>query len=505
MNLFESKKELILRDYQAAAITDVRKSLSTNKRTVLVLPTGAGKTEIAVAIARMAMEKSAKSKVWFIVDRKTLAAQSRERFLSYGIKCGLLQGENTDMDCDDQVVVATVQTLSSRFDANPMMFNPDLIIIDEVHCLYETHTKLLEYRPVATIGLTATPENPSLGKWFTDMVSNIYMDDLIAAKHLVPFRAFAPNEPDVSKVGIRGGDFIESELEEAMSKITGDVVTHWKRLGENRRTIAFCVNVQHAREMAAQFNACGVPAEMVYAKTPDEERQTMYSKLRNGDLSVITSVLVLGVGFDLPEVSCGILARPTTSLALHVQQCGRVCRLSDGKDDALLLDHAGNTLRLGMPQHYRPSPLGEVGLKISKKQMEKERAAIKCSDCGAVMEPGIRACPNCGIEREITSDVVTVNGRLVERDAEIIGDIENSYAFKRQFFKELKGYGTSKGFSKGWPIPNYKNRYGNVPWHPEELGNGSKNMIAAIPCEETLHWISNQRKQYHLLRRLKSG
>ena len=496
--------ELELRKYQQDALDMVRSSLAAgNERTVLTLPTGGGKTEIAVGIAKLGREKS-NAKTWFIVDRKTLAHQARARFQKYGMRCGLMQGENTDLRHDDEAVVATIQSLNSRFEKNPLIYTPDVVIIDECHVLHDMHIKLMEYRNAPTIGLTATPSNPVLGKYFTDMVVPVTMGQLIEAGQLVPFRAFAPTEPDLEGVRFQRGDFVESDLEERMTAITGDIVEHWKRLGENRQTIAFCVNVQHARELAAQFESDGVPAAMVYAGTPDEEREDIYRRLADGTLKVCTSVLVLGVGFDLPEVSCAILARPTASEALHVQQCGRVARLHDGKVDALLLDHAGNTVRHGLPQHYQPPELGEGEKRTRKERTPKEKRAVRCTNCGALMEPGQQHCGGCGIKRQAISDVVTVDGRLVEIDLEHESEVrENTTTFRKRFFKELKGYAELNGYKQGWAVHQYQERYSNLPWEDGTIARYNA-ILSEHPSEETCRWIDN-RKKYHRIRNAKSN
>jgi superfamily II DNA or RNA helicase len=493
--------ELVLRDYQQDAIDLLRKSLARHKRTVLALPTGGGKTEIAVAIAKKAQQTTG-SKLWFIVDRKTLAIQARARFQKYGIRCGLMQGENTELSFDDEAVVATVQTLNSRFEKNPLIFDPDIIVIDEVHTLHDTHITLLNFREVPTIGLSATPDNPALGLHFTDMVTPTTIGKLIDAGYLVPFRVFAPSEPDLTGVRFQRGDFVESDLEDAMTLLTGDIVSHWKRLGENRQTIAFCVNVQHARQLAQQFNHDGVPAAVVVGSTPDEERDEIYAQLADARLKVVTSVLVLTTGFDMPEVSCAIMARPTASEKLYIQMAGRLTRTFEGKSDGLLLDHAGNTVRHGLPQCYEPPVLGESEKRVNKERKVKEKHAVTCSDCGSVMEPGQMICGNCGIERKCTSEVVTVDGRLVEIDHDDMGeDREQTHAFRKRFYKELLGLCEENGWKKGAAVYKYEERYKSTPW-----GDGTIRRYGAItsepPSEETRRWVSN-RQRYHWIRKQK--
>ena len=492
-----STTSLSLRDYQQAGIDALRAGSGQHLRQILSVPTGGGKTEMACAIAELAYSRG--NRVWFIVDKITLASQAKARFEKYGMKVGILQGENTDRSADDQVVVSTIQTLSARFEKNPTMLDADIIVIDEVHVFHQMHKKVLDYRTVPCIGLSATPHNASLGLYFTNVVAPVTVRELVDAGHLMAPQIYAPTEPDLDGVRFQRGDFVESDLEDKMTRITGDVVAHWQRLAPGRPTIAFCVNVNHAREMAQEFVSAGVPAEVVHGGTPLEEREELFRQLAAGDIQVLTSVYVLGVGFDLPEASCAILARPTASEALHIQQCGRVLRVADGKPAPIILDHAGNTLRHGRPQDYIPPALGEVESRVRKERVPSERPAARCSSCGYILEPGVMECPKCLAIRQSRSQVVTVDGRLVEIDTPDIG--AEAPMSRRQVLKELMGIAEIKGFKRGWAVHQYEDRYGCQPWKDGAIQR-YKSITATPPSPETIRWVENRRK-YHYIRKMK--
>jgi superfamily II DNA or RNA helicase len=145
------------------------------------------------------------------------------------------------------------------------------------------------------------------------------------------------------------GDYKDAELSALMRKktIIGDIVTHWQRKAENRPTIVFCVDRAHARDVAEDFAATGVPSGYIDMATPDDERAELFAAFRAGTIRVLCSVFVLAIGFDEPRASCVILARPTLSLSLHIQQLGRGLRPFEGKADCLVLDHACNVARHG--------------------------------------------------------------------------------------------------------------------------------------------------------------
>jgi superfamily II DNA or RNA helicase len=462
----------VLRDYQRAGIDGLRDGFRAgHTRQILVSPTGSGKTEMACAIAQLARGQG--NRLLFIVDRKTLSAQTKNRFEKYGLTCSLWQGENTALLDDADVTVATVQTLRSQlkgYSGEPdfCRLDGDLICIDEVHQFHQFHRDMMDARPdLPVIGLSATPHNESLGLYLSDVVAPVTIAELIEQGYLVPFRVYQPSEVDLEGVRFQRGDFVEADLEERMTAIVGDVVTHWMRLAENRPTLAFCVNVKHARELAQEFNRCGIAAAVVTGSTPDEERLELYEKLRTGRIRVLTSVYVLGVGFDLPEASCGILARPTASEALHIQQCGRLARPADGKVDALLLDHAGNTMRHGLPQNYQPPELDAVETRTRRERNPKEKHAIRCSSCGCVMEPGQQICPACGIEREHNGHVEVIDGRLVEVDQISPPDPALDSQYRRQMFQEWLGYYESLpkiSKPRGCAAYCYEHYFDVIPW-----------------------------------------
>jgi superfamily II DNA or RNA helicase len=130
------------------------------------------------------------------------------------------------------------------------------------------------------------------------------------------------------------------------------IVQEWRRLVPGKRTIAFCVDIEHARHVAEEFRRAGIPADTVEGNTPIKERQRMYADCEKNGFLLLTSCNVISIGFDEPSVEVGLLLRPTQSSALHIQQIGRVMRISPqtGKACGIILDQAGNLERLGFPE-----------------------------------------------------------------------------------------------------------------------------------------------------------
>nr|WP_207173461.1 helicase-related protein [Halochromatium glycolicum] len=142
--------------------------------------------------------------------------------------------------------------------------------------------------------------------------------------------------------------------------MVGDIITTWKERATDRPTLVFAVDIAHSKAIIEDFVDEGIAAAHLDAYTTADERERIIDAFRTGEIKVLSSVNVLGIGFDYPGASCAILARPTLSEALHMHQMGRAIRKAEGKTDAVILDHAGNTLRFGLPEHFEVPDLGKA-------------------------------------------------------------------------------------------------------------------------------------------------
>ncbi len=345
--------------FQEEAVNALRRGYRDGHRCqLLALATGAGKTVVATHMIRSAAQKGRTS--MFVVAQLELIEQTARHLDELGLKVGVLQGGQTALHPDDECTVASIQTVRSR-GAPPAGF----VIIDEAHVLHRAHIDLMcAWDAVPFIGLSATPLRPDLGRHFTHLVRGPSIAWLTEHGFLVPVRAFCPSARTLDAVlgglAVRRGDFVEAELAQAMNRteLVGDIVRTWQDKGENRPTLAFAVSIEHSKAIVADFQAAGVQAAHLDAYTPKEARKETIAAFRAGNLRVLSSVNVLGIGFDVPDAACAILARPTLSEALHMQQMGRVIRKAQDKAEALILDHAGNTVRFGLPQHFQAPDLG---------------------------------------------------------------------------------------------------------------------------------------------------
>lgn len=445
-----------LRDYQARMVDEIRRRWAEGNRSVLgVLPTGGGKTETAISIIEA--DATPTTRVLIVVERKVLAEQWVERLARHGLdRVGILQGENTTR-LWEPIIVATAQTIRSR----GVPEGVDLIVIDESHFWHGAHDDVLATLAGARVlGLTATPLREGLGLRFDCVVVGARIRELIGRGQLVRGRYFAPDADAIERaleaVSIRAGDFATGELSKAMRSkaIIGDVVGQWQARGEDRQTIAFCVDKQHARELAEQFLEVGVAAEVVIDDTPDEDRKRIFKAFDAGEVRVLASVGVLSVGFDSPVAACAILARPTMSWSLFIQQGGRVLRPHPGKSDALILDHAGNTLRFGLLEDFDPpTDLSTVDKSTDKRKRKDRPEAWVCKHCECVNAVADDICVECGEPKRRFTSLVIVDGALRSFEHRADDVLPGpTLADVKRFYLMCRWYGKSKGMNnpEGW-------------------------------------------------------
>ncbi|WP_335308165.1 DEAD/DEAH box helicase [Sphingomonas phyllosphaerae] len=384
-----------LRDYQQALIADIRAQFRGMDRTVLVqLATGGGKTVTSAYMVKTAAQRG--RRCWWVVHRREIILQASRTFWSMEIPHSLVMGGSIG-DVDAMVQVGSVQTLARRIGKLPP---PDLIIFDECHHMGAAqYQQIFEACPRAQIvGLTATPwrlDGRGLGQWFESMVQGPTVADLMDRGALCDYRLFAPSAADVTGVATQGGDFKRDDLAKLMDKpsIVGDAVAHYRKLAPGKRAIAFAVSIEHSKHVAEQFTVAGISAAHVDGSMDSGARDAIVSDFSAGRIQVLTNADLFGEGFDVPAVEAVILLRPTQSLSLHLQQIGRALRPAPGKPHAIILDHAGNAMRHGLPDDDREWSLED---RQKKKRGAKTEVPVKqCPECFRVHQPAPE-CPQCG-------------------------------------------------------------------------------------------------------------
>src|SRR4029077_3362926 len=254
-----------------------------------------------------------------------------------------------------------------------------------------TWRKIIESYPDAVLlGTTATPcrgDGRGLGGIFEVMIQCPQVTPLIEQGYLVKSRVDAPVNPDLKGVRTVAGDYVEDQLAERMdrAKLIGDMVTHWHKYGERRKTVCFAVNVAHSIHLRDEFIKSGVRCEHIDGSTPKLERDATLERLASGEIELVTNCMVLTEGWDMPEVGCCILARPTKKMGLYRQMIGRVLRPAEGKHDAIVLDHSGAVFQHGFAEDPVEWTLDPEARATSKRhaarRMEGSSRLLECSEC----------------------------------------------------------------------------------------------------------------------------
>ena len=422
--------------HQERIVEQVRAAMLDGARRILVvLPCRGGKTVIAAKMLRGAAEKGVPS--LFTVHRRELIKQSTRTFDFAGVPHGVI-APGFPTDSIHPIQIGSILTLSRR---RATIRKPGLIMPDEAHHVpAASWEKLLAEFPDAwVVGFTATPERldgKPLNKHFDVIVEGPSPRWMIKNKFLAPYRLYAPSAPDLSNARTRMGEYVQDDIAAEMDKptVTGNMISHYQEKAHGRRAILRAVSIKHSKHVAAQFCAAGIVAVHVDGDTPTKDRDDAMINFRAGNIKVLTNVDLFGEGVDVPEAEVAIDGRPTQSVTSWIQFSMRPLTYVPGKT-ALVLDHAGNVHRHGLPCEEREWSLD--GRAATQKKGAPSEVKMKlCPGCYAAQPPGGSVCRFCGTPFAVEGRAVD----YVEGDLQEIDPIE----FKRQHvsaFKSAMGAG----------------------------------------------------------------
>lgn len=465
---------LILREYQQDAITLAKNSLREgNKRVVIALATGGGKSAICEAMITGATAK--RKRVMFLVNRVQLADQMSAHLSRSRIQHGVIQGQNTRAIYHD-VVIASIDTIHKR--GYPEC---DLILADEAHGAAgsKKYHKLFEhYKSIPIIGVTATPMAKGLGKaypWgklFEDIVCPITIPELIEQGYLVDVDIYAPSEPDLTGVKVVAGDYHEGQLGEAVDKpqLIGDIVDQWHKHAYGKQTIAFAVNIPHSKHIVEKFLESNISAVHIDYRMEYEEKTAIIKRFKDGEFMVLSNCALLSEGFDAPATECMILARPTKSLTRYIQMAGRILRPSFGKTKAIMLDHSGTALRLGFPTESIEYILDDGKPKQTTGSCKKEeKKPTKCPSCSYIKKTGGK-CPICGFRPVKPNEIEHATGDLAQLTKKEKSNAAKLDGLNKQHvYSELLSLCDERGYKSGWAANQYRSIWGVWPKGLQEI------------------------------------
>lgn len=477
-----------LRPDQATLKQGVYDAWNTGHRNVLaVLPTGGGKSVIVSDIVLDRHNLGCKQAV--IAHRTELVGQMSLHVARRGIKHAVIASRTTIaqiiaehrrefngysfINPDANCSVASVDTLLARKDQlGHWGAQVDDWTIDEAHHVLKENKwgKAVELFPNARgLGVTATPQRADgygLGAHhdgvFETMIVGPGMRELINLGALADYEIVIPEsdfEIDDAELA-PSGDWSVKKMRAASkrSHIVGDVVSNYVSYAYGKRVITFATDVETAGEMAQRFNDAGIPTAAVSAKTPDDTRSDYIRRFRDGRLWNLVNVDLFGEGFDVPAVEVVIMARPTASLAVYMQQFGRALRVLAGKSHGLVIDHVSNWKRHGFPDKPHSWTLDRRDKRAKTPPDPDDVPLTACKSCSRPYERVLWACPYCGAEppapapgsgpQQVDGDLVLLDmqtlaqlraamtletpGSVAERVAMAAGEIAGKSAANRQ-------------------------------------------------------------------------
>lgn len=379
------------------------------------MPTGTGKSIVIARLLWSILNQYPNQKILVLTHVKELIVQNHSKVTAIwkNAPAGIYSAGVGRRDVLQPIIFAGIASVAKKW---AEFGRVDLIIIDEAHLVSPNDTTMYQafIRCLKTvnpflkvIGLTATPYRLGHGlltegedALFTDICFDI--SDMKSFNRLIAEGFLAPLIPKLTKleldldgVHMRGGEFIAGELQTAVNKeaITEAALKEAMELGYNRKKwLIFCSGVEHAIAVSDMLNALGISCAAVHSKMTDEQRDQTIIDYKSGKIQALTNNNVLTTGFDCPEIDLILMLRPTASTVLWVQMLGRGTRPCEGKENCLVLDYAGNTVRLG--------PINDPVVPRAKGKKLGKAPVKVCGKCKTVNHTLAKYCinPECGEE-----------------------------------------------------------------------------------------------------------
>lgn len=470
-----------LRPAQEKAVDEVREELRYNESVLLRAACRFGKTICASYISQRTTLNN--RRVIFSCHRDAILNQVSKTFDKFDIDHGFIVG-GVKPDPFKLAQVASADTLCNRLDVFDGVSG--ILIVDECH-LWHTKTRKLiidtaREKGWKVIGLSATPMRPDgrpLSDLFDVMVYGPSEFDLIRNGDLARYRVYAPVDADLKGLKQSGGDYSREDAAARLNKpeIVGDAVKTWRTYAEGMRTVVYCINRQHGRDVLAAYLAAGVKAAYIDGTTPKTEQRKICNDLADGLVDVLVSVELLSTGFDLSSlvgrevpIQCVQLLRPTKSLPLAIQMMMRCMTAQDG--EAIILDHVNMVLNKdGTTNHGFPDDDRDWNLEgkpRAKKAGETPFNVWRCDECFADVRSTKTECPYCSKEhkpRERKIEMTEGELKEIKRQEEEQKKSRRQEVGKSRSLDSLAKIAVERKYNPGWVIKQAQmKRIQGVDW-----------------------------------------
>lgn len=458
-----------LRPYQQQARDAIQSEWTHgHRRTLLVLPTGTGKTIVFSAV--IADRVRAGERVLVLAHRGELLDQAADKLQkSTGLGCALEKAESTSESSWFRVTVGSVQTLMrpqrlSRFPADWF----GAIIIDEAHhCLSDSYQRVLEHFPDARVlGVTATPDRSdmrNLGQYFDSLAYEYTLPRAIREGYLAPIKALTvPLQLDISGVGIAAGDYKAGELGTALDPYLESIAYEMRAYCAGRRTVVFLPLVATSQKFRAILEANGFRAAEVNGNS--EDRAQVLADFQAGKYNVLCNSMLLAEGWDCPSVDCIVVLRPTKSRALYCQMVGRGTRLSPGKDHLLLLDFLWHVERHEL---CRPASLicesAQVAERMTKNLEDAPGAPVDLEAAQQQAESDVVAEREAALAKQLSE--------MRRRKKRLVDPLQFEMSIQAE---DLSGYVPAFGWEMDAPTSRQKETLEKLGINPDDIDSAGK-------------------------------
>lgn len=425
-----------LRKYQVQAKNAVLEEWDKGvKKTLLVLPTGTGKTVVFSSIVEEKVKQN--HRVLILAHRAELLTQAADKLKTLtGFDTVLEKRDSHSANSLCPITLGSIQTLQKkqRLTEFPKDYFQDIIVDEAHHSLAKSYQNIFDYFSDANIlGVTATPsrgDKKILTEWFDSIAYEYSMRQAIVEKYLVPIKAqLIPLTLDISTVNINNGDYAVNEVGSALEPYLTSIAEQMKKYCKGRKTIVFLPLISTSQLFCNILNDMGIRAAEVNSNTTN--REEILQDFENGEYGVLCNAMLLTEGWDCPSVDCVIILRPTKIDSLYRQMVGRGMRLSPGKKDLLLLDFLWMTSRHDL---CKPASLiaknGKIAEKIEKK-LKKNGDALDLMDAEQEIEEEIERDLKEALERRLAEELLAQQ----QKQAEMLDPIRQALAIDKKFFK----------------------------------------------------------------------
>ena len=436
-------------------------------KTLLVLPTGCGKTIVFAKVTEDCVRRG--DRVLILAHRGELLEQAADKIRqSTGLGCAVEKAEETCMGSWFRVVVGSVQTMmrEKRLGQFPEDYFQTIIIDEAHHCISDSYQKVLNHFSSAKIlGVTATPDRGdmrNLGSYFESLSYEYTLPKAIKEGYLSPIKALTiPLKIDMTGVGVQAGDFKASDISTALDPYLQGIAQEMEKYCKDKKTVVFLPLVKTSQKFRDLLNAHGFRAAEVNGGSQD--RSEVLEAFDRGEYNVLCNSMLLTEGRDCPSVDCVVVLRPTKVRSLYCQMVGRGTRLSPGKDHLLLLDFLWHTERHEL---CHPASLICQDEEVAKKMTEH----IEQAGCPVDIEEA---------EKTAAEDVVAQREEALAKQLEEMKRRKKKLVDPLQFemsiqAEDLSGYVPAFGWEMGPPSEKQKATLEKLGILPDQIENAGK-------------------------------